>query len=299
MLPTRLFQLVSNYRTYGRNLWGRLHFRNRQAQQPFFQQRVLQYPPAQLLRIAVEPTTVPYYSPELMTHLRQHLPNWNGFHTEVRTYFFSTWNSIYGDWDLEGRVVRIERPLLQRDRLEQIFAACPDGSYGYYASRGLAPFKAVVGSFASATIDEFFASQIHWLKQEFGREVNIIMSTMETRYWNSREDLVEWLAGQTFRAWMRRIGVSIPSYVMTIWEGQRKPSLPPGEALEAEQLQEAINLLNERLPGLNQTAVQEASVEIYNRLVSEGKAKPLEGSSPSGESGGPSGGQSGGQSSRE
>jgi hypothetical protein len=273
MRPSSFFRTVYNYATFGRNVWSRLRFRNPQAQQPYFQQRVLRYPPMQLVRIDIQPTTVPYYNAQLMAHLRRHLPDWNGFHTEVRTYFHSNWNSIYGDWDLEGTVVRIERPLLQRDRLMQIFQACPEGSYGYYAARGLAPFKSVVGSLAASTIDEFFASQVHWLKQGFSDAINDIMSTMETDYWESREDLVEWLAGRTFTKWMREVGVAVPAYVLTIWEGKRKPSLPEGEAPEEEQLQAAANLLKENLPKLNRDAVEAYSVQLWEEVLRKRKAK--------------------------
>lgn len=222
-----------------------------------------------LVNIHVEAATVPYYHPVLMLHLQRHLPGWTGFKAQYYEYVHQHWNSMYGDWDWSdvGQVVVVEQPLLQRDRLMQIFEACPEGSYGYYAKYGLGPFKGVVGSFAAATIDQFFASQIQFLKQPMSPAINEIMSSMETKYWNSRETWLEWIAGKTFTQGMRKLGVSLPSHLLTVWEGQRKPTLPSGEELEEVQLGIALELLREHLPELDKAVFNSWASAVFDHLV--------------------------------
>jgi hypothetical protein len=276
MFPVRMFRFVRNYRRTGRRVWENLHFFNRQRALPRYQAALTRYSEAMLIERRIDVAATPYYNQELMAHVRRHLPNWRGFQTEHRSYVYAEWSPIFQEWDWSTAklVLNQEQPLLQRDRLMQIFAACPEGSYGYYAQFGLAPFKAVVGSFAAATIDELFASQVHILKQPFSPEINDIMSTIETRYWNSREDLLEHIAGLFLIKSGRERGVRWPAKLMTIWEGQRKPKLPEGEALEAEQLAEAQSVLTEEnLKKMDDAAMVKFSSDLYDRLVAEGKAK--------------------------
>lgn len=266
----------TSFRAIGARAWPRVRMFSSAPSTPAYHQVLSTCSEPRLARVRIDRATVPYYQPELMNHLRTHLPDWGGFTTVFETHVYQTWNTVYGDWDWSefGGVVEVEQPLLQRDRLIQIFAACPTGSYGYYAQYGLAPFKAVVGSFAAATIDEFFASQVHFLKQPMSAPMNDIMSSLETKYWDSQQDFTDWLAGKTFTKGMRELGVSVPASLLTVWEGKRKPALPPGEALEEEQLAEATAVLHEALPGLDASAFQSFAADLYQRLTqAEPRAK--------------------------
>lgn len=272
----RAFSFTRNFRVMGRRRWRQLKFFNPQKQLPVYQQSLTRYSEVMLVQKQLGIAQTPYYNEELMNHLKRHLPGWQGFRAEFRTYVYGQWNPIYQDWDLSTVKLKIreEQPLLQRDRLMQIFESCPEGSYGYYAQTGLAPFKGLVGSFASATIDQFFASNVQFLKQQFSTDINEIMSTLETRYWNSRKELMDYIAGKSFTKGMRKAGVKVPSVLMTVWEGQRKPTLPDGEALEAEQLKEARSVLTEEnLKKLDDAALARFTSELYDQLVAKQKAK--------------------------
>ena len=276
MFPTRIYRFMRDYRATGRRVWRNLRFFNPQKSLPWYRNALSRYSEAMLIERRIDIATIPYYNEDLMARLRDQLPNWKGFQTEHRSYVRADWNTIYQDWDWSTAriILNEEQPLLQRDRLMQIFAACPEGSYGYYAQYGLAPFKAVVGSFASATIDQFFANQAQFLKQPFSPQVNEIMSTLETHYWNSRADLLEHIAGLFLDKGGRQRGVRYPAKIMTVWEGQRKPAITEGEALESEQLAEAqAALTEENLKLLDDAAIARFTSELYERLVAKGKAK--------------------------
>lgn len=274
----KMFTLSRNYGQLGRDVWRQVKFHdNPQRQFPWYRQALSRYSEAMLIERRIDRAAVPYYNHTLMSHLWRHLPNWRGFQTEYRTYAQAQWTPIFQDWDWSTVriVVDQEQPLLQRDRLMQIFGACPPGSYGYYAQYGLAPFKAVVGSFASATIDEFFASHVQYLKQPFSEQVNDIMSTLETVYWNGRQDLVDWLAGQSFGKVGRELAVAIPANLMTLWEGRRVPAIPEGEALSEAQLAVAQTTLTaENLERLDDAARVGYAAELYQQLVERGRARP-------------------------
>jgi hypothetical protein len=207
-----------------------------------------------------------------MAHIQTHLPEWPGFLTEYRTYLTAGWSSIFADWDWQtvALIRDEEQPLLQRDRLMQIFQACPVGSYGYFAAKGLGPFKSVVGSFAAATIDEFFASQVQWLSQPCCADLNALMSELETYYWDNRQKLVEYLAGKTFSKKMRQWGVS--TRVPKTWEGKTKPAVPGGEASEGDQMAEARDLMEGATGTMDAEALEKFSLEVYEKLVAKGKA---------------------------
>ena len=238
-----------------------------------FREVALGFENRQLIAVGWAHVENPALSPELMAHLHHHLPQWTGFRQQVFTYVETEWNSIYGDVEvLPGAAVTTEaQPLGRRDHLEQIFAACPEGSYGYYAQFGLAPFKSLVGNFASATIDEFFASQVHFLKQPMSAMVNDIMSTLETHYWNSREDIIDYIAGRVMTKGMRHLGVATPQVVMQVWEGKRVPGLGPGETLGDEQLAEVVDLLAQNLGGLDQAAAGRFATELCERMIAENR----------------------------
>lgn len=252
----------------GEQTWSRLRFFNPERATSRYRQALARYSQALLVDRRVDVVTSPYFDPDLMAHLRRHLPGWHDFHTEFRTYLSAEWNSIYGDWDWSDMalVVDEEQPLLQRDRLMQILEACPEGSYAYYARRGLAPFKAVVGSVASATIDRFFAANIWLLKQPMSVLVNEIMSTLETKYWGTRQNLVDYVAGWWLPKRGRQFVVATPQFLMTLAKGVRTPDLPPGEVLDAEQLAELQRILAEHLPTLDDVVIMEFCKDLYKRV---------------------------------
>lgn len=229
----------------------------------------------QLLDITWRPVASPVYSLEVMAHLRANLPGWEEFRVPVYTYVDQTWNSIYGDFDTpaDARVYEEVGQIGERDRLEQIFAACPAGSYGYYAQWGLAPFKAVVGSTAAATIDEFFAKNVHLLTQPMSPEITEILSTLETKYWNSRTDILDYIAGRVLNKRTRAWGVATPAALRRLWEGERTPALPPGEELDTEQAQEIAEALNENLPQLDLEAAQRFANELYEQAVAGNRVR--------------------------
>jgi len=232
---------LPRYKTIGRYLYPRIRYYNPETLTPRYREAAYRFTGSMLLTRRPDVVSRPYYNPELMALLHRHLPGWRDFQTEYYTYVQANWSSIYGDWDWSSiEIVHDEeQPLLQRDRLMQIFGACPEGSYGYYAMRGLAPFKMAVGSFASATIDEFFASNIEILKQPFSELVNDIMSTKETAYWDSQQQFIDWFAGQRLRKVDRERVVRWAALLSTFFEGRRTGS---GD-LTDEQLQQVKDAL--------------------------------------------------------
>jgi hypothetical protein len=258
MRPTNRFSFtnLSKYRTIGCHLYPRLTFMNPEWKTIRFQEGTKKHANSVLLTEKYDLVTKPYYQPELMEKLHKHLPTWLGFQTWHYTYVQGMWNSIYGELDFRDVAVFIqqEKPLLQRDRLAQIFAACPAGSYGYYAARGLAPFKLAVGSFASAQIDEFFASNIDLLTQPFSKIVNDIMSTKETAYWKSQKEFTNWLAGHFLSKGGREKGVAWPAALHRFAYGT---PVPEGEVLNEEQLAKLKAELEEQLPRLDVVALED------------------------------------------
>jgi len=247
---------LPRYTKIGRHLWARFRFYNPEMLTPRYQQAVYRYTGSMLLTRRPGLVSRPYYEPELMALLHRHLPEWRDFQTEYYDYIQAQWSSIFGDWDWSTIkiVTNEEQPLLQRDRLMQIFGACPKGSYGYYAKRGLGPVKAVVGSFASAAIDEFFAKHVELLTQPFSELVNVMMSTQETHYWDTRKEFTDWLAGQL-------LGQSDRANVVR-WAAELSAFLDDlpntaGKDLTAEQLQEIRTDIEKGLPTLDDTALQD------------------------------------------
>lgn len=256
MKPTTPFSFsnLSKYTSIGRHLYPKFTFKNPEWRTERFKEGTKKYANTMLLSKKYELVSKPYYQPELMVKLHTYLPAWPGFQTWHYQYVQGLWNSMYGELDFRDIAVFItqEKPLLQRDRLEQIFRACPPGSYGFYAARGLAPFKLAVGSFASAQIDEFFASNIDLLTQPFSKLVNDIMSTKETSYWKSQKEFTNWLAGHFLSKGGREKGVAWPAAVHKFAFGTPEPE---GEVLTEEQLAKLKAELEEQLPQLNVVAL--------------------------------------------
>lgn len=263
----------SNYRSIGANIWQRRATFFRTSPRWFrFRQAVLDHTDRQLLDVTWRAAESPANSPELLAHVRRHLPGWPGFRTRVYTYVDLEWNPIFGELRLpsHGPTIHEEvEPEGQRDLLAQLFAACPEGSYGYYAQWGLGPFHTLVGSTAAATIHLFFASQAQFLKQPMGDLVNEIMSTLETKYWDSQQDVVDHLAGLFLDKRGRQWGVAGPRRLRTIWEGHRTPDLPQADKLSEQQLQEVADKLNDNLDALDATAAATFAQQLYDKAVAE------------------------------
>jgi hypothetical protein len=220
----------------------------------------------------IGPTTYPPLNPKLMKHVQKYL-KWDPvFVTKYQRYALQEWSPIFSDWVWAPlvQIIEEEQPLGQRDVLIQIFQKCPKYSYGYFAAEALAPFKNVVGSFASATIGEFFASQAQWLAEEYCDDLNALMSELETNYWDNRKSLFEYLAGKSFTKRMRQLGVS---RVAKVWDGKKKPSIEPGEASEEKQMEEALKLIEEAAGRMDAQALNEFSLLVYEQLISRGRAK--------------------------
>jgi len=221
--------------------------------------------------------TITYYNPKLMTHMRKHLVEFPNFRTDFYTFFLAKWNPIYGDIDLSGiEIVHVERVLYERDRLLQVFQLCPEGSYGWYAYRGLRPVKFFVQSFAAAQIDQFFAACIMFLKQPFGPSVDNIMTAMETWYWNSREDFVDWAAGQLLGQRGRSNTVWLAAQVSSWLATQRTTSLPSGEELTQEQWNEIGELLIDVSSRMNNDVLDKLRGELsdlYDTMVVKNQSK--------------------------
>jgi hypothetical protein len=271
---TRLpIRFSTSFRPLGRARWSTVRFYSTKPRSDnTFRTAASKYQQMTYISSRFELAKYPYYNPLLMGHVKTYLPEWPGFLTEYRTYLTAQWSTIFFDWDWQTvtLVADEEQPLLQRDRLMQIFQACPEGSYGYFASKGLGPFKSVVGSFAAATIDEFFASNVQWLSLPYCDDLNVLMSELETYYWDNRQKLVEYLAGKTFTKKMRQWGVS--TRVPRTWDGKSKPMIPGDEASEPDQMAAARVLLEDATGTMDAEALEKFSIEVYEKLVSKGKA---------------------------
>lgn len=221
-----------------------------------------------------------YYTEELMAHVRKHLKDFENFRALRQTYLVPTKVYVRLDGDIEillSKVITVEKPLYERDRLLQIFKACPPGSYGYYAYRGLGPVKFFVGSFAAAKIDQFFASLAQFLKQPFGESVDDIMTFAETSYWNSRkehskDDFVNWVAGQVIGQKGRSNTVWLASKVSEWVEGQRHTSLPGGQELTEKDWNEVASVLKEMTEQIDvdiADGIGKRMGELYDEIVAK------------------------------
>jgi hypothetical protein len=233
-----------------------------------------------------ELTTIPYYSEKLMAHVRRNIPGFAGFKADFYTYFVPAWNPIYGDVDwsgdkMVGAIVKVEQVLYQRDRLLQIFHACPQDSYGYYAAQGLGPVKFVVQSFASAEIDKFFASCAQYLSQPFSERINFIMSTLETLYWNSRPAFIDWAAGQLLGQYERAAAVrnaalvGLVSLFLDEWQGSYT-QLAESRELTHEQIDEVVRVLTELAPQIDSGALEVLTTRLgkmYDEAVKKNETR--------------------------
>jgi hypothetical protein len=275
--------MVSNFRKYydiGYHLYPKFSFYNPEKNTARFKEFAAVHANSVVLQKKHDLVKTPYYNTELMGLLRKHLPSWENFHTWHYTFAQAQWDSIRSDWDTSSvTFVELERPLLQRDRLAQIFQACPPGSYGYYAARGLAPFKLAVGSFASAQIDEFFASNVEVLVQPYSALVNDIMSMAETAYWDSQEEFTNWLAGKFLRKSGRERGVGWPALAHQFAFGTPQPG---GEPLSESELQKVREILAGELPKMNKIAFEDflkddaAVLTLYQEIQADRKRREEE-----------------------
>ncbi len=208
-----------------------------------------------------------YYNDILMSKVRTNIPNFTNFSTNYYTYLVPRWNIIYDQWDYEGAsVVVLEEELDKRDRLLQIFESCPEGSYGYYAYRGLRPVKLMVQSFAAAEIDQFFASCSELLAQPFSVDVDNVMSALETIYWNTmtRKEYVDWAAGQLIGQGGRSKVVSLAARISGWVEGRRYTKLSGGKELTQEQWEE----IKEKLISLT-AQISEDTIADFQKWLGE------------------------------
>jgi hypothetical protein len=219
----------------------------------------------------------PFYDEKLMEHVKKHIKGFRGFQTEGRTYFVTGWNPIYGEEEWTGGViVTMEKELYQRDRLLQLFKSCDPGSYGYYAYRGLSPVKFFVQSFASAQIDQFFASNAQFIAQPFGPFVDNIMTTLETAYWNTRprSEVTDYIAGQVIGQKQRSDAVRLASVVSRFLEGIRYSPLPDGRELTEAQWNEIGQILRALVAQVDEDSLQGIVWyinDIYDKMVQKNK----------------------------
>jgi hypothetical protein len=269
--PRTTFKLLTNFHSFGKNLFGRSTRYQTWTRYVRFRQISQGYANLQLLDRAWETMPDPAVSPEIMVELQRNLPGWGGFQQEVFTYVQMNWNDMFGDFDdvVPGAaLVREIIPSGPRGRLAQIFAACPPGSYGYYAQYGLAPFRLLVGNTAAADIDTFFAQNIRFLKQPMSNEVRDLMSMLETKYWRSRQDLVDWVAGTVLTENRRRAGVSVPATLTRLVEGYRRTELG-AEELTTEQLTQIQSTLRQGIDEMTLEAVQRRASELADQMIRE------------------------------
>jgi hypothetical protein len=267
----------TNFSAIGASTWGRAGtFFTVSPRWSRFRQAVGGQVDRQLLDVSWRVVESPANSPEVIAHVRRYRPEWTGFRSRVYTYLTQEWNPIYqtletptGGAELQEEVA----PLGQRDMLAQVFEACPEGSYGYYAQWGLAPFRMVAGNVAAATIHEFFASQIQFLMQPMSPEVTEIMSSLETRYWESREDIIDYVAGKVLTKRTRGWAVVTPATLRRLWEGERMPTLAPGETLSQEQLAEIAAQLNAKLGELDAAAARKFAQELFEKMAAENRLR--------------------------
>jgi hypothetical protein len=222
---------------------------------------------------------IDYYDPQLMSHVKKHLPDFQNFSTNFYTFMVVEWNPIYGDidWRGHGKIIVVEEVLYQRDRLLQIFGSCPEGSYGYYAQIALTPFKFAVQSFAAARIDEFFAAVAQLLIQPFGPKINGIMTGLESSYWYSldqKAEFIEWAAGQL----LSQDGRALPPWLASQWETFKGTKLrapfEDGRTLTAKQLEEIEDVVVEMLPIINGDALK-GLTKVLSDLYDEKMKKKI------------------------
>jgi hypothetical protein len=210
-----------------------------------------------------------------MEHVRKHIPEFD-FRATYYTILQDRWNPMYGQLDFSAAAVitEVEGELYERDRLMQLFEQCPEGSYGYYAARGLRPVKLVVQSFAAAQIDQFFASCTELLVQPFGPRSDNIMSALETYYWNTRKDFIDYTAGQLLGQRGRSNAVWLAAKVSEFVEGQRHTKLPDGKELTEEQWNEITATLLKLAPQINIDALDglvKSLSDTYDRMAEENR----------------------------
>ncbi|MFD4144443.1 hypothetical protein [Streptomyces sp. NPDC058572] len=97
---------------------------------------------------------------------------------------------------------RVELDPGARERLLRVVQACPPGSNGETIAYWLGKVTPVVGNFASATIDEFFAEQIDVLARPYSSEDISFLSGLETEYWRAQSGL-EYVVGALLSAEQR------------------------------------------------------------------------------------------------
>lgn len=288
----RKLTLKNNYRTWGK--WFKdnsalakhaTKYFVQSVKTPRYDQALGKYPI--LLHKEWAHTEQRYYTEDLMAHVRKHLKGFENFHALRQTYLVPTKIMFRLDGEMEillSKVVTVEKPLYERDRLLQLFKACPPGSYGYYAYRGLRPVKFFVGSFAAAKIDQFFASFAQFLKQPFGKSVDDIMSYAETYYWNTRqehskEDFVNWVAGQVIGQEGRSNTVWLASKVYEWVEGQRHTPLPGGQELTEKDWDEVANVLRDMTARYDSEAADGLGVrmgELYDEIVAKKQTSSMD-----------------------
>jgi hypothetical protein len=198
------------------------------------------------------------------------------------------WNPIFGDfWPAiaasgQVKITTIERPLLQRDRLVQLFGAMPKGSYGYYAGKGLKRFEAIVGSMAGARIDQVFAAMTPLIMQPFSQFIENAASDLETTEWDNRKAFFEWLAGL---GWWSKAGKWLRQTVVTkefaaelaAGKANHESPLVPDQKFTEKQAQEFVMALAPAIKILDAEALSALGEEFYqeavrkNRIKSEGR----------------------------
>ncbi|MFI2458128.1 hypothetical protein [Streptomyces sp. NPDC019539] len=274
-------KLLASFRALGASVYTRVNLYQTSTRYNRYRQMAQGYADRQLLHVdwvIIDPAT----RPELVERIKRNLPDFVGFKSQVFTYVESEWNNIYGDFDPprpEGTLIKETVSPGQRGRLLQILEACPEGSYGYYAKFALAPFHAIIGNFAAATIDEFFAANVEYLKQPMSPLVSKILALLETKYWNSREDVVEFAAGQILNEHGRELAMDITSKVIQLWEGGRVPDLPDSETLD-EQLPLIVSQLSAGISEMDYEVSQRIAQELYEKAVRNNIIK-LEGAAES------------------
>lgn len=271
-----MLRFAMNFRAFGGSLYSRMSLYRTSTRYNYYRQLAQGYAGRQLLHVDWVTMPDPAVRPEFVAHLKLHVPDMDGFRSKVFTYVESDFNPVYGDFDpiKEGAKITTEViPSGQRGRLKQIFAACPKGSYGYYAQFGLAPFRLIAGNLAAATIDEFFGSNIEYLKQEMSPATNDIMTTLETKYWRSQKDIVDWLAGMVLTKFGRTVLVAVPAALVRLWEGRRVPDLPPGQKLTEEQLADIATKINAGVETMDLAASLRRAKDLYQEAVKKNRIK--------------------------
>ncbi len=167
-----------------------------------------------------EPAEIEYLDKTLEAKVKKYLPGFKGFNTKALTVIFDVPNSKTGEtgWS-QMLIVKAQRPLGQRELVQQLFDECPKGSYGHFAGIILRIVKPIVGDFASDGIHLFFADIIDEISQPYNPELNKGISTKETQRRDSSEDPLAreagGLLGQNGRAWP----VDVVARLYAWWNG--------------------------------------------------------------------------------